>query len=183
MRKLVDCIIKVVSDPESMKNPQLLNDTISGYEEQKYEWGNLLQENNGGNYKEGFYNFMKSVDIVNLKDDEIDEALEYLHGHLEGEVGLWKEVEVKETLKDWRISQQVSNGSGYTGVGDIDTGGNYVSDTPVTPPYNPGDINKKRDELKDKLKFMPSSEAKDLLQEIIENEGGLILDTLLKYVQ
>ena len=49
--------------------------------------------------------------------------------------------------------------------------------------YNPDEITQKRDELKDKLKFMPSSEAKDLLQEIIENEGGFILDTLLKYVQ
>lgn len=186
MRKLVDCIIKVVSDPGSMKNPQLLNDTISGYEAQKYEWGNLLQENNGGNYKEGFYNFMKSVEIVNLKDDEIDEALEYLHGHLEGEVGLWKEVEVKETLKDWRISQQVvttvNTGSGNTGGNGGYTGGCSVSEPPVTT-YNPGDITKKRENLKDKLKFMPSTEAKDLLQEIIEKEGGFILDTLLKYVQ
>ena len=187
MRKLVDCIIKVVSDPESMKNPQLLNDTIIGYEDQKYEWGNMLQENNGGNYKEGFYNFMRGVEIVNLKDDEIDEALEYLHGHLEGEVGLWKEVEVKETLKDWRISQQVvtkgNNGGGYTGGDEESAGGGYVSSPSVTNTYSTGDISKKRDELKDKLKFMPSSEAKDLLQEIIEKEGSFILDTLLKYVQ
>lgn len=182
MRKLVDCIIKVVSDPESMKNPQLLNDTISGYDIQKYEWGNLLQENNGGNYKEGFYNFMKSVEIVNLKDDEIDEALEYLHGHLEGEVGLWKEMEVKETLKDWRISQQVVTSTPVSPV-DIDyPGGGYVSEPPA-PTYNSGDITKKRDDLKEKLKFMPSTEAKDLLQEIVEKEGGFILDTLLKYVQ
>lgn len=187
MRKLVDCIIKVVSDPESMKNPQLLNDTIIGYENQKYEWGNMLQENNGGNYKEGFYNFMRGVEIVNLKDDEIDEALEYLHGHLEGEVGLWKEVEVKETLKDWRISQQVvtkgNNGGGYTGGDEESAGVGYVSSPSVTNTYSTGDISKKRDELKDKLKFMPSSEAKDLLQEIIEKEGSFILDTLLKYVQ
>ena len=187
MRKLVDCIIKVVSDPESMKNPQLLNDTIIGYEDQKYEWGNMLQENNGGNYKEGFYNFMRGVEIVNLKDDEIDEALEYLHGHLEGEVGLWKEVEVKETLKDWRISQQVvtkgNNGGGYTGGDEESAGVGYVSSPSVTNTYSTGDISKKRDELKDKLKFMPSSEAKDLLQEIIEKEGSFILDTLLKYVQ
>lgn len=187
MRKLVDCIIKVVSNPESMKNPQLLNDTISGYEAQKYEWGNLLQENNGGNYKEGFYNFMKSVAIINLKDDEIDEALEYLHGHLEGEVGLWKEAEVNETLKDWRISQQAAtvgnNGGGYTSDNGESSDKGYVSAPTATATYSTGDTSKKRDELKDKLKFMPSSEVKDLLQEIIEKESGFILDTLLKYVQ
>ena len=207
MRKLVDCIIRVVSDPESMKNPQLLNDTISGYDALKYEWGNLLQENNGGNYKEGFHNFMKSVEIVNLKDDEIDGALEYLRGHLEGEVGLWKEVEVKETLKDWRLSQkEVRPASvppvdmGYPGGGFVGFHPSFstlgivqaslssalaeqnVRETPVTTDYH-GDITKKRNELKDKLKFMPSTEAKDLLQEIVEKEGGFILDTLLKYVQ
>lgn len=186
MRKLIDCIIRVVSDPESMKNPQLLTDTINGYEEQHLEWGNLLVENNGGNYQEGFYNFMKSVDIVNIQDEEIDKALEYLHGHLEGEVGLWKEVEVKEALKDWRISQQVfstvNHGGGYSdddvhgddGSGTINDGGQVT--------YSTGDTSKKRDELKGKLKFMPSSEAKDLLHEIIEKEGDIILNILLKYV-
>ena len=207
MRKLVDCIIRVVSDPESMKNPQLLNDTISGYDALKYEWGNLLQENNGGNYKEGFHNFMKSVEIVNLKDDEIDGALEYLRGHLEGEVGLWKEVEVKETLKDWRLSQKEVRPApvppvdmGYPGGGIVGLHPSFstlgivqaslssalaeqnVRETPVITDYH-GDITKKRNELKDKLKFMPSTEAKDLLQEIVEKEGGFILDTLLKYVQ
>lgn len=182
MRKLVDCIIKVVSDPESMKNPQLLNDTISGYEEQKYEWGNLLQENNGGNYKEGFYNFMKSVEIVNLKDDEIDEALEYLHGHLEGEVGLWKEVEVKETLKDWRISHKgpYDNGSEPR---DFASDDGFKDESSNASNYSCGDINKKRGELKEKIMSMHSNDAKALLQEIIESEDGFILDMLLKYVQ
>ena len=95
--------------------------------------------------------------------------------------------EVKETLKDWRISQQVvtkgNNGGGYTGGDEESAGVGYVSSPSVTNTYSTGDISKKRDELKDKLKFMPSSEAKDLLQEIIEKEGSFILDTLLKYVQ
>lgn len=182
MRKLIDCIIRVVSDPESMNNSQLLNDTINGYDEQKYEWGNLLQENKGGNYKEGFYNFMKSVEIVNLTDDEIDGALNYLHGHLEGEVGLWKEDEVKETLKDWRISQNEVKPTPIHPVYNNNTDDYFATEPPVTT-HKLDDINKKRDELKDKLKFMPSTEAKDLLQELIEKEGVYILDTLLKYVQ
>lgn len=186
MRRLIDCIIKVVGDPESMKNPQLLNETISNYEEQKYEWGNMLQENNGGNYRDGFCNYMKSFETINLQDDEADEALEYLHGHLEGEVGLWKEDKVKDALKDWRIIKSKAankgiGGSAFTGGGYTATG--VVGVASGIGAYSAVDVTKKRGELLDKLKFMPSTEAKELLQELIEKEDGFILDTLLKYVQ
>ena len=106
MRTLIDNVIKVVSDPESMKNPTLLSETISGYDKLKLEWGNLMVENKGANYQDGFDNFMKSIDIVNVQDEELDEAFTYLKQHLEGEVGLWKEDEVKDSLKDWRMDKQ-----------------------------------------------------------------------------
>lgn len=185
MSQLVDDVIKVVSDPESMKNPQLLNNTISGYEEQKLEWGNLLIEKNGGNYKEGFDNFMKGVEIVNLQDSEIPEAMNYLHGHLEGEVGLWKELEVREKLKDWRISQQQPPTDGATGgtqsggYGGISTGeGGFTGVA-----EQPHDVTAKRNELTGKVKMIPSNELKDIINEIIEKENGYVLDILLKYVQ
>ena len=186
MKQLIDDVIKVVSDPESMKNPQLLNSTISGYEEQKLEWGNLLIENNGGNYKEGFDSFLKGVDIVNLQDSEIPEAMDYLQGHLEGEVGLWKELEVREKLKDWRISQQkpasggafggVTPGFGYAGGSTGDGGFVGVRE-------EPSDVSTKRIELADKIRMIPSGEIKEIISEIIEKEDGYILDVLLKYVQ
>ena len=181
MRTLIDNIIRVVSNPESMKNPQLLNDTINGYDTQKYEWGNLLQENNGGNYKEGFDNFIKSVEIVNIQDSEIDEALKYLHGHLEGEVGLWSELDVKDKLKDWRMSQQaktVPTPPVYTNDENDNT-----SEYPVVVSESSEETATKRSKLKDKLKFMPTSELKEVIDEIVEKENGYILDILLKYVQ
>ena len=187
MSQLIDDIIKVVSDSESMKNPQLLNSAIKGYEDQKIEWGNLLIEKNGGNFKEGFDNFLKDVEIVNLQDIEIPEAMEYLHGHLEGEVGLWKELEVREKLKDWRISQQqttngsptngVTTGVGYTGGSNASSGG-FANE-----PKSTIDIASKRNELAGKVKMIPSGELKDIVNEIIEKEDGYILDVLLKYVQ
>ena len=185
MRQLIDDVIKVVSDPESMKNPQLLNSTISGYEEQKIEWGNLLIENNGGNYKEGFDNFLKGVDIVNLQDSEIPEAMDYLQGHLEGEVGLWKELEVREKLKDWRISQQKPVGGDVIGGGipTSDGGGSNNGGGFIGVGEQPVDIATKRSELADKVKMIPSNEIKEIISEIIEKENGYILDVLLKYVQ
>ena len=181
MKQLIDDVIKVVSDPESMKNPQLLSRTISGYEELKLEWGNLLIEKNGGNYKEGFNNFIKGIEIVSIQDAETAEAMDYLHGHLEGEVGLWKELEVREKLKDWRISQQKPTKGGF--AGDVATDGGEPERGFVGAGEQTADIATKRNELAGKIKMIPSGELKDIVNEIIEKESGYILDILLKYVQ
>ena len=183
MRLLIDNVIRVVNDSESMKNPALLNDTISGYETQKFEWGNLIVENNGSNYRNGFNNFLKSVEIVNIQYSEIENAFAYLKGHLEGEIGLWKEADVKDCLKDWRMSTQappktVDGGNkGNVSGGQTSAGGN--SGGYVAPVAN---VSQKRSQLKEALKFMPPSEAKDLLNDIIEAED-IILDILLKYLK
>lgn len=189
MREFVENVIKVVSDPESMKNPSLLNNVISGFDKQKFEWLSMLTENNGSNYRDGFLAFMKGVDIVNVKDEEVDEAITYLRGHLEGEVGLWSENDVKDKLKDWRMSQQKH--STQTFVPQPST--QFVQ--PMTYPQPPvstattmvhqpsaEETAEKRNKLKESLRFMPSQEAKDLLEDIINKEDGSILDILLKYV-
>lgn len=178
MRGLIDNVIKVVSNPESMKNPQLLSDTIQGYDRQKFEWGNLLQENNGGNFKDGFDNFMKSVEFVDVMDDEIDTAMKYLQGHLEGEVGLWSEADVKDKLKNWRMSSKPTTGDGNISKTVYDN----RDDKEVTATLPPALVSEKRGKLKEKMRFMPSDELKEMMIEIIDKENVQILDILLKYV-
>jgi hypothetical protein len=167
MKELIDNVIKVVGDPESMKNPQLLANTIGGYEELKLEWGNLLIENNGGNYKEGFDNYVKSVDIANVQDNELTDLMDYLQGHLEGEVGLWKELEatppVIPPVTPHDPSILVEDRGGY--------------DTPITP----SNVAEHRKMLLETFKMMPSEELKELMEDVVEKEDG-ILDILLKYV-
>ena len=113
--------------------------------------------------------------------------MNYLHGHLEGEVGLWKELEVREKLKDWRISQRKPAKGGATGDVVTDEGntdnGNTDSWTFAGAQETPADTASKRSELAEKIKMMPSGELKDIVSEMIEKENGYILDVLLKYVQ
>ena len=188
MRTLIDNVIKVVNDPESMKNPALLSETISGYDKLKLEWGNLMVENKGTNYQDGFDNFMKSIDIVNVQDEELDEAFTYLKQHLEGEVGLWKEDEVKDSLKDWRMDKQYQESMRKQG-----------SDTPSNPtPTSGGDtfpsgsgtgeqpaayVIKMRENLSNWVKMTPSEEAKEVLSDIIKHGDSNVLDLIKKYVQ
>lgn len=120
-----------------------------------------------------------------MQDAEIGAVMEYLRGHLPGEIGLWKESEVKEKVKDWRMLQQQKTPQQTPA---------FTPSTPIPypqPPVDPNpyvhiptieDVSKKRNKLKESLRFMPSQEAKDLLEEIIDKESVSILDILLKYV-
>lgn len=200
MQSLIDNIIKVVNEPDSIKNTELLNSTIQGYEKQKFECGNLLVENYGRNFQEGFNNFLKNDGIVKLQDEEIPEAMAYLKGHLEGEIGLWTEIDVRDKLKDWRISQTIpsdgdgaggnmesrTNSCGITGanIGGTTEISYYQGGGDKTQAYeNPDDLLKKRNMLSYLIKMMPSSELRESINNIINEEDGYILDILLKYVQ
>ena len=179
MNQLIDNVVKVVSDPESMKNPQLLSNTINGYDELKFEWNNLLVENEGNNFKSGFDNFLKRVDIVAIQDTEIQDAMQYLHGNLEGEVGLWRETEVIDKLKDWRMSQSKPiPTTEYTTLPTSSIGSNDQSADELPN----SDVSEIRTQLTQKMETTPPQQVKDIVIKIIKKENEVILDILKKYV-
>lgn len=101
--ELIDGVVKVISDTESIKNPQLLSKVANGLAN-NIDLGNLLT--NAYNFEKGFKNYVTSIEIVNLQNNEFEEARRYLKGHLESTIGLWTEERVRDTLKDWRLSQR-----------------------------------------------------------------------------
>ena len=118
---------------------------------------------------------IKGVEIVNIKDSEIEDALAYLHGHLEGEVGLWTEDEVKDKLKDWRMSKSVPPQP--TTPATIPSKPSHI---PSTPPSNPEQMRLKRYQALQRVNVNPN--LKSALARLIDNEDGYIIDILLKYV-
>ena len=101
-KTLIDNILKICGD-SGMRNPSLINDTLNGIEKYSFEVGNLL--NSSDSFKTGFNNYLKSIEVVNFQDNEIEEAIDYLTKHLEETVGLWTENEVYDKLKDWRMNK------------------------------------------------------------------------------
>lgn len=179
MRTLIQNISRVVADPESMKNPSLLNETITGYEMQKFEFGNLLNENGGANYKEGFESFLMSIEIADVKSEELEEARQYLNGHLESEVGLWKESEVVDKIKDWRMSKvskaQQAQVVHYTQQTLSSQGKSVGVESP--------DIIEKRNKINKRLANISADQLKKAVTEIAKIDDAYLLDILLKYVQ
>jgi hypothetical protein len=103
IQTVIDNILKICNESD-MRNPDLINNTLNGMQTYKFELGNVLNMENA--FKDGFYTFLKQVEMVNLKDEEEEEAMDYLKKHLHSEVGLWSESEVSNQLKNWRLDQE-----------------------------------------------------------------------------
>lgn len=103
-RELIDGIIKVITDSESVKNPQLMSRVAEGLKN-NIDLGNLLLES-ANNFETGFKNYVMTLEYINMTEPEFAEAKQFLEGHLEGTIGLWTERGVEDTLKNWRLAQQ-----------------------------------------------------------------------------
>lgn len=103
LQPVIDSILKVCNEAD-MRNPDLINNTLDGLQNYQFELGNILNKSDA--FSIGFKEFLKQVEMVNLKDEEMEDALDYLKKHLQGEVGLWSEREVSDQLKNWRLDQE-----------------------------------------------------------------------------
>jgi len=102
-KTLIDNILKICDPSFDTRNPLLINETLNGIEKYSFEFGNLL--NSSDSFKTGFNNYMRSIEVVKIQDNEVEEAIDFLTKHLEGTVGLWTESEVYDKLKDWRMNK------------------------------------------------------------------------------
>ena len=180
MKEFIENLMRVISDPESMKNPSLLDATMNGYDLLKTDFGNLLlpQEDN---FRKGFVAYLKSIEIIDIKDEEIDEVIAYLNRHLQSEVGSWTEEEVKDHVKDWRvlILNKGKDNGGQENDGSQGNSGGHTGETwrPVTPPDV---LKEKRTKALSKIADNPN--LQNALENLINTEDGYIIDIILKYV-
>lgn len=182
MKVFIDNLMKVVTDPESMKNPSLLTDTINGYDMLKTDFGNLLlpQENN---FQKGFVTYIKGVEIVDVKDEEVEAATKYLHEHLESEVGMWTEEEVRDKLKDWRMTTRqpvppvTIPPTPWMPQPPVIPGAQPVVFPPVV---SPEELKKKRNKAINRVNN--SDDLRQAIENMINAEDSNVIDILLKYV-
>lgn len=104
IQTLIDNILRICG-ADNMRDPQLLSETVNLIGDYRFDLANLLNNNND-EFKIGFFNYLKSIEPVAIKEYEFDSALEFIHKNLQAEIGLWSEDEVKKALMEWRISTQ-----------------------------------------------------------------------------
>lgn len=168
LKKLVDDINAICVEIGS-SNPKLLADTFDGLKIYEFELKNLI--NIPTNFHDGFLRFLQTEETVKLKEDEFDSAFQYISQHLQSEVGIWTEAEVKNALLKWRVT--ISSTPPTPQV----PGTGPVLPTPPTP--SP-DHNLKKQKALDKVESITDVyPAKNLLKRLANLGWDSILDIIL----
>lgn len=167
--KLIDNIVRISTERE-LRDPRLVNETLKLIADNKVDIKNLLQDDEI--FKNGFHNFLKAVDKVNLQDEEIDEAIVYIKQHIESTIGYWTEEEVRTKLKDWKLEQTQS----IQPVPIID----QTTPTIPSPVVESTEIERKRQQAKSRINALSTIEqAKNILLKICDYVNNIqILDQI-----
>lgn len=182
IKKLVDDIVQICQERD-LRNPALVNETLQLIEEQRYEMKNILKVD--AIFTEGFNNFLKSVELVHIKDDEIDDVRKYIEQNLQSTVGYWTEEEVTTAATHWRLWQQnLQNGQddqgsetgSHSSLGSSSTG---QGDSASEPSVASVALYAKRRRAKKLVARLRSlDEAKDLLNKVFDLAGEWLLDKI-----
>jgi hypothetical protein len=78
-----------------------VGELLAALRESEYDILELVRKND--TYQRGFAAFVKSVENVQIKDEWMGELFAFLPCALQGSVGMWKEQEVREKVKDFFI--------------------------------------------------------------------------------
>lgn len=206
-RELIDGIIKVITDSESVKNPQLMSKVAEGLKN-NIDLGNLLLES-ANNFETGFKNYVMTLEYINMTEPEFAEAKQFLEGHLEGTIGLWTERGVEDTLKNWRLAQQQQrlreeNGKRYQEEREkfkraaaqqgetsdatpawMNTVGNGQENSKLAadPQGETQELKMKRSDVAKKVMPLASSQMmRELLKDLCENADEQTLNIIIKHV-
>nr|WP_302958618.1 hypothetical protein [uncultured Prevotella sp.] len=207
-RELIDGIIKVITDSESVKNPQLMSRVAEGLKN-NIDLGNLLLES-ANNFEKGFKNYVMGLEYINMTEPEFAEAKAFLGDHLEGTIGLWTERGVEDTLKNWRLDQQqerlrqenqkrfeeeqkrykgeaTTQGGNDKGVSTWMNNGSQVGGETATmaasPQFESQEMKEKRNVIARKVMPLASNQMlRDLLQDLCENADEQTLNIIMKHV-
>lgn len=206
-RELIDGIIKVITDSESVKNPQLMSKVAEGLKN-NIDLGNLLLES-ANNFEAGFKNYVMTLEYINMTEPEFAEAKQFLEGHLEGTIGLWTERGVEDTLKNWRLAQQQQrlreeNGKRYQEEREkfkraaaqqgetsgatpawMNTDGNGQENSKLAadPQGETQELKMKRSDVAKKVMPLASSQMmRELLKDLCENADEQTLNIIIKHV-
>lgn len=169
-------IVKLCDD--TTMNPSLVNTVLKGTEEFQYELYSLVSSEDS--FKRGFDNFIKQIEAVFVKDDELGEVMSYLKSVLQGDFNLWTEEKVESQVKNWRLNKSRESTDRIT-----TTSPNKPTDSIVEDDDNPG-LSKTRidkEELRAAVNSMLDTTVKEILCQIISNcDDDEVLEIIKRYV-
>lgn len=178
LQKLIDNVLKICNESD-LRNPVLINDALGGMQTYTFELSNLL--NNEDSFKIGFRNYLQSIEIANIKDEEIEDVEAYLKQNLEQTVGLWSEQEVVDKAKDWRLTQNSIQQSAGNHWSDSETIPEVGNTPKITVVGNIDEYQEIQRKASAKLSSMSDSQAKKVLKYVFEKSSIEVWNLINEY--
>lgn len=165
-KQIIDDILTICFET-AHRNPQMMSALAESLKTLDFELRSWVHDTNA--FKQGFETFLMSDPHVSLKQEDIQEAFDYIKQNMPREVGEWRKDDVELHLKNWGLSKkQKPTSAPSTPQGSAPT-------PPPTHP-TPGKI----EEAQNKVRSITSvSEAQDILLRLIDLGYDDIVDTIL----
>ncbi len=173
----INNIIKLCDD--TTMNPALINTLLKGTDDYQYELFSLI--NREDSFLCGFNNYIKQIEAVYVTDSEIEEVVTYLKSNLQGDINLWTEEKVENQVKNWRLNKTRVVPKNDNSETSRNTSSNTANDN--NDNYKPPSNRINKTELRNSIKSIPDSSAKEILYKIINDyDDDDILNIIKRYV-
>lgn len=178
MKKGIDNILIMCRNYDH-QDQSLIVETLDLFGKRRFEFQTYINATNTvDNMRKGYFAFLKSVPLVELKDEEFEQAADFIKHDMQGEEGDWTEDEVKTALLSWRESTKVKEQPPQPVVQQP------ISQTPVqTAAETPKTVapTEKRETARQKIRSHTNIDTlKTLLEKIIEKTGDeSIIDDII----
>lgn len=164
-KQIIDDILTICFET-AHRNPQMMSALAESLKTLDFELRSWVHDTNA--YKQGFETFLMSDPHVSLKQEEIQDAFEYIKQNMPREVGEWRKEDVELHLKNWGLSKKQKP----TSQQPPSHGSDPIPPTPPTP--------SKIEDAQNKVHGITSlSEAQDILLRLIDLGYDDIVDTIL----
>ena len=170
LNTIIDNIVKICNEVGT-NNPSMMATTIELLKKWDFEFKPLL--NGTEHFRNGFVNFLMQEPNVKLQDSEVDAAIDYIKKHIQSEIGTWREDEVINALKNWRLSTMPKPVTPQT----------VSPETPHVTPQNPPQqtfYQHKIEQAKSRVSMMTEEEMRRVLNKVINLGYDNVLDILLE---
>lgn len=130
-------------------------------------------------FTDGFKQFLKQINLIDVKDEEVDEVAQYVEQHLESTVGYWTEEEVEKNARDWRLIKQMPITPPVNPIDSNQNSGGGMN-PPYTQPVNPVVVTEKRTQAKNRIATISDlNDAKAILNKLCDNGNEWVLDMII----
>lgn len=101
MKKAVDNLITMCHSNDRL-DQNMIVETLEIIKKRRQELLSYINSKTEESMRKGYLVYLKSIPLVNLQDEEFEQAAVYIKNNMHGEEGDWAEDEVKTALLSWR---------------------------------------------------------------------------------